>query len=109
MTAANVVTIVGLIGSMLAIATIIFGRLLKRFEDRADVRDEAIAVMVQHFDPNSELTKNLKGTLPDRVLAIINKLDDHSNVAYQVDHLIERVDGHGVRLTSLEQSQPSIR
>lgn len=78
---AIVAVVVSIAVGIITILMLFIGRSIKRLEDKADSRDNAIDSMVEHFNPNSELAKHLGGkTMPDRITSMEAKLDhiDHN-------------------------------
>lgn len=95
--------IVGITGGMLTVMTVLFGRYIRRAEEQAVNRDKALAVVVQHFDPESELTKHVGGTLPERVIEIVATLEHiggiiDQDVMTRVERAEEKIDTHETRL-----------
>lgn len=80
---------VGISVGMLTVVMFFFGRMLKKSEKRAVVRDKAISVMVQHFDPESELSIRTGGTLPDKVYSTADTVSHLEQV--MIADLVTRV------------------
>lgn len=109
MTLQVVGTMVGISTGMLSAVMVVFGRMLKRNEKRAVARDEAINVMVQHFDPKSELSVRTGGTLPDKVYKTADTVGHLEQVMIadivdRVGRVEQKANGLGERLSRIEKS-----
>lgn len=101
-TIAVVATILSSAVAITTLVTFFLGRTLKRIEDRSKSRNEAIDVMVQHFNPESELSKRIGGTLPDR-------MDTMSNTLAKILEKLDEVAHIDRKVTSIQTDLADIR
>ena len=71
-----------LVVGILTIISFFFGRFIKRFESRANARDSAINTMVEHFDPTSELSKHLGGTMSERMMIMASDVREIKSTVF---------------------------